>query len=186
MTEARLYTVRPFSKPARTDFKDVFRISVSPSILLLYRLRPGDACHLRTQGSRLLPAIAWAATEKIQDSIVQTSKTFQDLHGLKLGDKVFIEPQDGSPAEAASVLISEILSTDPGSDVVENIEDERKHWSWFLEYPFGKAEILSTGMVFEGIELRGHRKAFRIEQINSSTSPDALYRFVSALTARFF
>ncbi|MCJ1254566.1 AAA+-type ATPase [Lignoscripta atroalba] len=180
MAEARTYTVRPFSKPARTDLKDVFRIYVSPATLVLHKFHSGDACVLQNSEGRIGPAIAWAAQEKIQDSIVQTSKTLQGLCGLKLGDKVTIQRSPVSIADVQSVILSE--KSQDGLEMslagLDNAQDA--HWEWFLEYPLGKAETLCVGMDFEAIEVKGQKRSFKVQQINSSRNSDVLYRFVSS------
>ena len=177
MADPRLYTIRPFSKPARSDLKDVFRAYLSPANLLLYKLHYGDACFLQTQDGKNVPVIAWNAPEKIQDIIVQTSKFLQDLHGLKLGDKVSIRLLDKIMPEAQTVVLLEMAQD--GQEPLQNVPDyaQRDHWSWFLEYPLGKAETLSVGMVFGNIEIKGQRRSFKIETINSNRYPDELYRF---------
>ena len=184
MADPRLYTVRPFSKPMRSDLKDVFRAYLSPANLLLYKLHYGDACLLQTQDGKNVPVIAWNAPEKIQDTIVQTSKFLQDFHGLKLGDKVSIRLLDRIMPEAQTVVLLEMAQD--GQEPLENVQDyaQRDHWSWFLEYPLGKAETLSVGMVFGNIELKGQRRSFQVETINSNRQPNKLYRFGPSSTVQ--
>ena len=177
MADPRLYTIRPFSKPARSDLKDVFRAYLSPANLLLYKLHYGDACLLQTQSGKNVPVIAWNAPEKIQDTIVQTSKFLQDFHGIKLGDKASIRLLDKIMPDVQTIVLSEIAKD--GQEPLANVQDhtQRDHWSWFLGYPLGKAETLCVGMVLRDIELKGQRRSFKIETINSNRYPDELYRF---------
>ena len=174
-----LYTVRPLSKPSRTDLKDIFRIYLSPAALLLHKLHSGDACLVSITDKFPVQAIAWTAPERIQDTIVQTSKAFQSLHDLKLGEKVSIASTGNSVKEARVVELSEVtLSSKDEQGYLD--QGESQHWEWFLEYPLSKAEIVAPGMVFEEIELKGQKRAFRVDKVNESKSSSALYRFSNA------
>jgi len=185
LSDPRLYTVRPFSKPPRTDLKDVFRVYLSPSTLLLHKLRSGDACILQMAEEEddpevnPVPAIAWTAPERPQDNNVQTSKALQELHGLRLGDKVSIKALHDPITDANSVTLSEIPQADLQDPLAFLSELERGHWAWFLERPLMKAEFLCPGMTLNEIDLKGQRRSFKIEQIDSSNSPRALYRYMS-------
>src|SRR5687768_12397263 len=103
----RRWTVRPLSKQQRPDYKDSFRIHLAPSILLLLKLRAGDLCRLELVEGKPKTAIAWTATEKIQETVVQTSKVLQDCYGFKLGDKISITTEDEPLGEAVTVRLEE-------------------------------------------------------------------------------
>ena len=185
MLESVRYTIRPFSKPARSDLRDAFRVYLSPATLLLHKLRSGDTCRLTYLDGQPMPATAWVAPEKIQDSVVQTSKAFQTLHGLKLGDKVSIQREDTSVEDAQTVLLSEIpqAQQDGAHDALVSVDEvEQGHWKWLCKFALGKAEMLCPGMLFD-VDLKeatGQKRSFRIEQINSLSTSDTLYRFVSS------
>ena len=185
LSDPRLYTIRPFSKPARSDLKDVFRVYLSPSTLLLHRLRSGDLCLLRISDEtespegRYLPAISWTAPEKIQDTVLQTSKALQELHCLKLGDKVSIECAQEPISDVHSITLSEIPLVTLETPLISLDKAEQAHWVWYLELPLSKAEVLCPGMVLSDVDLKGQKRSFKIEQINHNVSPDTLYRFVS-------
>lgn len=176
MTDNRSYTVRPFSKSARTDLKDAFRIHLSPASLLLHKLRAGDACQIQTPGGNIKPAIAWTAPEKIQDTVVQTSKTLQTLYDLKLGDKVFIFGGDGTIADVQSVQLTEVPRESSVIPYASLTDDERVHWAWLLEYPLNRAEVIYPGMVFEDIEVKNQRRSFRVGLINTVRDGHILYK----------
>ena len=178
MSERRMYTVRPLQKPVRADLKDAFRVYLSPTMLMLHKLRPGDLCRLESLDGIPMAAIVWAAAEKIQDTIVQTSKVFQTLYGLKLGDKVTIHKDNALIEDVKTITLSELSLDGNEQDLVSLDKAEREHWRWFLEYPLSRAEIMCPGLMVEGVELKGSQRSFKIEQINSSTSSDTLYRFV--------
>ena len=169
--EPRTYVVRPFSKPARTDLKDVFRIHLSPATMLLHGLHAGDSCQVEKSNQIIGPAIAWPAPEKIIDSVVQTSKTLQTLCGLKLGDKVSILRSDVPIEDADSIILCEFHPIDVKNPLPPLNEHNRSHWSWFLEYILEKAEYLCPGMLFENIELRGEKRSFKLLSVNSSNGP---------------
>ncbi|KAF7627082.1 hypothetical protein AFLA_013020 [Aspergillus flavus NRRL3357] len=95
MSEPRLFTVRPLSKQARNDHKDAFRVYLSSSSLAALKLRAGDACTLNYSGECAKTAIAWSATENIQTTVVQTSRTLQDCYGVKIGEKIWPHPGIG-------------------------------------------------------------------------------------------
>lgn len=176
MDDIRSFTVRPFSKSARSDLKDVFRIYLSPSSLLLHKLRAGDVCQILTPGGMSKPAIAWTAPEKIQDTVVQTSKTLQCLYGLKLGDKVFVSGGDGTITDVQSVQLTEVPREGSAPPHASLADDERAYWGWFLEDPLSRAEVIYPGMVFEDIELKGQRRSFKVEAINAAQDGRFLYR----------
>ncbi|KAI4170789.1 MAG: hypothetical protein LQ343_004678 [Gyalolechia ehrenbergii] len=174
MVEARKYTVRPY-KPARTDGKDSFRIYLSPTALLYHGLRAGDICQLSSAVQTSLPAIAWPASEKIQDSIIQTTKILQNLYGLKLGDQIFLSRTSGSLMDAHDIVVSE--HKDPGdqSSLSSLNPREKAHWAWLLEYELEQAGVLCPGMIFASVRAKGEERMFRINTID--TSPDiALYK----------
>ena len=175
MAEASKYTIRPFSRSARTDGKDTFRVYLSPATLLLHKLRAGDACSLTSSELPARTAIAWPAPEKIQDNVVQTSKALQTLYSFKLGDKVTISKQEKSIQEAVTVSLSSKLQG--GTQSLE--AQDKGHWEWFLELPLRKAEFICTGMTFENVELKDSRRTFTVNYINGQDSLD-LYRFAQA------
>src|SRR6186713_501855 len=150
-----MYTVRPFSRPARSDLKDVHRIYLSSSALPKYNLKPGDVCRLQKGEDQPLVATAWPAVEKIRDDIVQVSKQFQELHSLKLGEKISIKRDGSSIPDAENVTAIEVPLPGQDTEVVPMSEKDRAYWELFLEYPFEKAEILSVGMTFEAVESKG-------------------------------
>ena len=173
--ELKTYVVRPFSKPARTDWKDVFRIHLSPVTMLLHELNAGDVCHIQKGSDVLGCAITWPALEKIMDSVVQTSKALQTLYSLKLGDKISILPTKNPVEDANLITLCEFYSTNIKNPPRSLIALDIPHWSWFLEHVLEKAEHLSSGMLFENIELRGDKRSFEISSINSKRD-SALFR----------
>ena len=173
------YTVRPFSRPSRSDLKDVFRAYLSPTTLFNYNLKQGDICWLSVPKGYLVQAVAWPVTEKIQDNIVQLSRPFQSMHGLQLTNKVLIAPKGGAAELASLIELSECTKTF-GTDWGSLNQAEYKHWAWYLEYPLSKAEIIAPGLVLEEIDLKGQKRAFRVDKVNGSTSPEKLHRFDKA------
>ena len=161
------FTVRPTSKQPRPDQRDSFRIYLSAGSLLQCKLRVGDPCQVQVANG-VVPAktaIAWSATERIQDSVVQTSKLLQELYGLKLGDKVYISKATEPVAEVAVATLEECAQSAGAGDI---IEDDRRYWEWGLEYPLCRAEIITVGMMVEQ-ELKGCRRSFRVVDIETAT-----------------
>ncbi|KAK2760377.1 AAA+-type ATPase [Arachnomyces sp. PD_36] len=167
----RQWTVRPLSKQQRPDYKDSFRIHLAPSILLLLKLRAGDLCRLELVQGKPKTAIAWTAPEKIQETVVQTSKVLQDCYGFKLGDKISITKEDEPLGEAVSVRLEECTDTTKNSSQGQLEENDREHWEWGLEHPLSRCEVISTGMVFD-LDLKARRRSFRIAEISSRSRND--------------
>jgi AAA family ATPase len=164
----RVWTVRPLSKQQRPDFKDSFRIHLAPSVLLLLKLRAGDLCRLELVQGKPKTAIAWTAPEKIQETVVQTSKVLQDCYGFKLGDKISITKEDEQLGEAVTVRLEECTEVTKNSSQGPLEESDREHWEWGLQHPLSKSEIISTGMVFE-FELKARRRSFKVAEISSQS-----------------
>lgn len=167
----RVWTVRPLSKQQRPDFKDSFRIHLAPSVLLLLKLRAGDLCRLELIQGKPKTAIAWTAPEKIQETVIQTSKILQDCYGFKLGDKISIAKEDEPLGEAVTVRLEECTEAAKSSNQGPLEESDREHWEWGLEHPLSKCEVISTGMVFD-FELKSRRRSFKIAEISSRSRND--------------
>ena len=167
----RLWTVRPLSKQQRPDFKDSFRIHLAPSVLVLLKLRAGDLCRLELVPGKPKTAIAWTAPEKIQETVVQTSKVLQDCYGFKLGDKIPITKEDEPLGEAVTVRLEECTDVVKNSNQGPLEESDLEHWEWGLEHPLSKCEVISAGMVFD-VELKARRRTFKIAEISSRSRND--------------
>ncbi|KAJ9216691.1 hypothetical protein DTO166G4_1537 [Paecilomyces variotii] len=178
MAENRTFTVRPLSKQPRNDLRDSFRINLSSSSLASLKLRAGDLCDLRLGEGSPKTAIAWAAVENIQNTVVQTSKALQECYGIKLGDKVSICKADQQLDEVDTVRLQEC--TDPEKLEVFGVlpETDIGHWEWCLEHPLLRCEVLAVSLTFE-VEVKGQRRSFRVVEL-SGTNPGAshtIYRF---------
>lgn len=183
MAQPKTYTVRPFSKPMRSDKKDLFRVYVSPGSTLSLGLQAGDPCSLQGPHGFIGCAIIWPASEKILDSVIQTSNTLQTLYGVKLGDKISIAEKNSSLPDTKSVTLCEIASVESKFTLPSLSGFERAHWAWLLEHALKKAEFLSPGMVFDHLEAKDQKRSFRVQEINFS-SELALYRFHSSCTTQ--
>ena len=167
------YKVRPW--PSRTDPKDIFRIYLSPSNLVLHKFSAGDVCNIETPNGLVKPAVVWPAVEKIKEDIVQTSKALQRLYGLELGCQVLISQAKCPPQDANDVGLCEVFEDDSDVSLSPLEEGGRFHWSWLLEYAVEQAVMLSPGMMLDNCECKGEKRAFKVEKINSSTE-SLLYR----------
>ena len=167
------YKVRPW--PSRTDSRDIFRIYLSPSNLVLHKFSAGNVCNIETPDGLMKPAIVWPAAEKIKEDIVQTSKALQKLYGLELGCKVLLSQTKNPPQDANDVGLSEVFEDDSDISLSPLDEGGRFHWSWLLEYVVEQAVMLSPGMMLDNCECKGEKRAFKVQEINFSAE-SLLYR----------
>lgn len=167
MLDTKMYTVRPYN-PAKAKLKDAFRIFLSSTELHSKGFRPGDSCQLRTNNNSTFPAIVWPATENIQNHIIQTSKTLQDVYNLKLGDHVHLTRSSNPILEAHHVGVTELEDHDTKSRAATLGQAEAMHWAWLLEYGLQQAEIICPGLIFANIRAKGQSRSFKITTINDS------------------
>ncbi|PLB50518.1 AAA-domain-containing protein [Aspergillus steynii IBT 23096] len=166
MAELRLFTARPLSKQSRNDHRDAFRVYLSSSSLASLKLRAGDICTLGPPGGNSKTAIAWNATENIQNTVVQTSRTLQDCYDIKLGEKVSISKSDNALEEIESIYFAECSDADKTSNYGPLANSERCYWAWALEFPLSRCDALAVGLTFE-LELKGQRRSFRVSDIQA-------------------
>lgn len=112
--------------------------------------------------------MVWPAAEKIQDTVVQTSKTLQILYGLKLGDKISVSRTDASIEIARTITLIEVPRVTPKFPPPSLSELDRLHWAWVLQHTLDKAEIVCPGATIDGIEARDEKRSFKIVNVNSS------------------
>lgn len=181
MTEARNFTARPLSKPARSDLKDAFRIYLSSSSLAALRLRADDLCTITSGEGPAKTAIAWTAVENIQSTVVQTSRTLQDCYGIKIGEKVAVGRTDGVLDDLASVVLVDISDSEKIAKYGPIDADERCHWEWALEFPLLRCEVLAQSLTFD-LELKGQRRSFQVVKVNAqNASPGrTIFRFTKS------
>jgi AAA family ATPase len=142
-----------------------------------HSLRPGDVCLLRLPSAATAPAIAWAASGKMQDQVIQTSRPFQELHGLRLGTEVMLEKSPDPVLDAESVVLSEVANNVQSKAPEKLLPEDYAHWEWCLSPALSKARLLSQGMMFANIGARGEERSFKIVDINPSPTTGTLYRF---------
>ncbi len=131
------FKVRPFSNSkVGSELKGAFRVNLSGPALVSLKLRAGDLCQLKHDKSPPKTAIAWSASEKIGDSVVQTSRTLQELYGLKLEDRIAIEKLQKPLTVATQVVLWEVTE---GLDALS--EASRKYWEDFLQEKMGEIEV---------------------------------------------
>ena len=164
------FKVRP--SPEK-DLKDVFKILLSPAIMVRKGLNPGDPCSIETDEGHPRPAIAWNAKEKIKDEVVQTSLVLQNLYSIKLNDKVSITASNDPCTEAKDIEFCEIPHD--ASDISHSSMDDTDciFWARLLQLCLEKDKdktgmLITPGLVFEDIEVRGERKSLQILMVNSS------------------
>lgn len=176
MVNQQVYNVRPISRPARTDFKDILRVYLASTALILLGLHSGDACHLRTPEGVIGPVILWPSPDKINDNVVQPSKSVQLLYDLKLSDKITILRENLSIKDARSITISEIPPAESKTSIPGLSEHDRSGLIWYLPHILEKAEVLCPGVMLDGVEIKGKKRCFVVRSVNSSTGL-TLYKF---------
>ncbi|KAL4888519.1 P-loop containing nucleoside triphosphate hydrolase protein [Aspergillus ambiguus] len=178
MSEPRLFTVRPL-KPPRNDHKDAFKVFFSALSLANLKLRVGDICSIsHVDGGTAQTAIAWNALEKLQDTVVQTSRTLQDCYGLKVGEKVSVSKVDGSLDDIESIYLVEISDSERIAKYGPISPSDLSHWSWALEDPLSRCGILAVGLDFE-LVLKGERRTFKVTGIHpqNPSTDSTIFRF---------
>lgn len=127
--------------------------------------------------------MVWPAAEKIQDTVIQTSKTLQTLYGLKLGDKISVLRTNTSIENATIITVVEVPRVAPKTPLPSLTEIDRSHWAWVLQHTLEKAEIVCPGVTIDGVEAREERRSFKILEVNSSDDL-ALYHIQSHTNIR--
>ena len=165
MTALEGFKVRP--SPDK-ETKDAFKILLSPAALVHLGLKPGDVCSIQPLEGRCGTAIAWNAKEKIRDDVVQTSLSLQTICGLKLNEKVSIEPCSEPCGPATDIVFCGMHEatfnlTSQGLD-----ERDRLGWQYALQDQMNKSElIVSPGLIFEAM-INGTKGSFKVQKVNSS------------------
>ena len=99
-------------------------------------LKSGLPCYLWKVGEpeKRREAISWATTEKILNkAVVQTSKTFQEAYGFKLGDDVQICAAGAELTVVESVILRDVTPKLGTADVPEIEDKDLIYWEWFLQ-----------------------------------------------------
>ncbi|KZZ90578.1 cell division cycle protein 48 [Ascosphaera apis ARSEF 7405] len=182
MSDGVRLAVQAFPRPARNDFKDAFRVHVSPGNLVLLKTRPGDLCRLRKVDDEagetpLHCAIAWSSPDRIPDTVVQTSKMLQELYSLKPKEKIQIMKDPDGLSDVDTVYLKEVTA-----DPAPIRDTDRRHWEWALRGPLENTEILTIGLPFDLPPLNGTRRKFKIIEIRSTRphiTTQTLFKFTS-------
>ncbi|KAL8895315.1 MAG: hypothetical protein Q9207_008218 [Kuettlingeria erythrocarpa] len=165
MVQARKYIVRP-SRAAKTDYKESLKIHLSATALHYHGLKPGDLCQLSTTAQVECLATAWLTSDKINDTIIQTSKTLQTLCDLKLGDQVTLSRWSSVTEKAHFVLVSEYGHSEGVPSLADLDPTETVGWSWVLKNELKKAMYLCPGMIFARLSGNDQERTFRIASID--------------------
>ena len=154
----------------RTDIKETFQVLLSTSNLIAHNLSHGDLCEIKHPTGLRYPAIVSSAPKDIKDGI-QISREAQDLYDLQQGNIISISPRFADISDAQRVQLCEVCV---GNDSQSLDKSGQGHWAWILEYSLEKAKLAMPGMVIHE-EVKGEKKAFRVQVINDSNRRD-LYR----------
>ena len=164
MSNELTFKIRPSPRAARSDLKDAFRVYLTANALQSLKLRPGDLCQMKLEDSSPHTAIAWLATEKFNDTVVQTSKTLQDLYGLRLEDKVSIEKLQRPLPIASQVILWDVTEN---AGVLSEVEKIR--WEVFLQLSLARIEVLAPALRIDS-DFNGQKRRLKVGGL-SSTSP---------------
>ncbi|KGO36511.1 ATPase, AAA-type, core [Penicillium expansum] len=182
MSDARSFTARPLSKQqARKDFKDAFRVYLSSSSLAALRLQTESICTLRQGDGPPQTAIAWYASENIQSTVMQISRTLQECYDIKIGEKVSITRAEGPLEDIDLVTLEDCSDLEKIAKHGSISESDRSHWEWALDEKLLRCGSLTTGLTFE-LELKGQPRSFRVVNIHSQNprSSHTLFQFTEA------
>ncbi|KAJ6180315.1 hypothetical protein N7519_010776 [Penicillium mononematosum] len=182
MSDIRSFTARPLSKQqARKDLKDAFRVYLSSSSLAALRLQTESICTLRQADGPPQTAIAWYASENIQSTVMQISRTLQECYDIKIGEKVSITRAEGPLDNVDIVTLADCSDPEKIAKHGSISESDRSHWEWALDEKLLRCGSLTTGLTFD-LELRGQPRSFRVVNIHSQNphSSHTLFQFTEA------
>ncbi|KAI4201478.1 MAG: hypothetical protein LQ346_002164 [Caloplaca aetnensis] len=174
MVEPRKYIVRP-SKAAKCDYKESLKVHLSATALHYHGLKPGDLCQLSTTAQLECLVTAWLTSDRINDTIIQTSKTLQTLCDLRLGDQVTLSRWSSVTEKAHFALVSEYGHSEGVPSLADLEPTETAGWSWVLRHELKKATYLCPGMIFARLCQNDQERTFRIASLNNRTEKK-LYR----------
>ncbi|CAG8221365.1 unnamed protein product [Penicillium salamii] len=178
----RTFTARPLPKQqARKDLKDAFRVHLSSSSLAALRLQTEGICILQQGEGPPRTAIAWYASENIQSTVMQISKTLQECYEIKIGEKVAITRAEGPLKVIQSVTLTDSSDADKIERYGSISDSDRPHWEWALDEKLLRCGSLTTGLTFD-LELRGQHRSFKVASIRSQNpgSSHTLFQFTEA------
>jgi hypothetical protein len=121
--------VRAVHGTERSDQKDLARVFLSRDALLDLGLEPGQPCSLSKideKTTEIRGAVAWLTSQKLNKNVMQMFKSFQELCGFRLEDRVMITPA-GTMDIATKVVLEDKTDGFPLS------AKDWPHWEWFLE-----------------------------------------------------
>lgn len=130
------FIVRPLSNSGRAKSNDTFRVYLSSKAIASLNGHAGDIFEAgRTAGveSRSSQVEIWPAQEKIQDSIIQTSRSLQNHLRLSLGDHVSLVKSDQLMGDCVKLGICETHDSEDKAIPL----DEVAHWEYILEQIIG-------------------------------------------------
>ncbi|KAJ6168518.1 hypothetical protein N7497_001361 [Penicillium chrysogenum] len=182
MSDIRSFTARPLSKQqARKDLKDAFRVYLSSSSLAALRLQTESVCTLRQGDGPPQTAIAWYASENIQSTVMQISRTLQECYDIKIGEKVSITRAEGPLDNVDIATLADCSDPEKIAKHGSISESDRSHWEWALDEKLLRCGNLTTGLTFD-LELKGQPRSFRVVNIHSQNphSSHTLFQFTEA------
>ena len=126
--------IRTLPGQERQDQKDVSRVFLSSDAMRDSQIEAGQPCYiwkLDDSGSQQREALAWPSSQKLNRNVVQMFKTFQEVCGFKLEDRIAIAP--AGELQTASCVIIRDTSSHAGLS-----ERDTPHWEWYMEDKLGR------------------------------------------------
>lgn len=138
--------VRPWQNPKeRTDLKGVARVHLSSHALQELGLKPEQTCYFwktgDSPGSRRQGIVWYSHENSMRKNVVQISKTFQDVCGLKLGDDLKIIAA-GSLELAKSVVLKDVTALE--DNIKELSEAELPVWESYIADTLCRSNLYFT------------------------------------------
>ncbi|KAI9803105.1 MAG: AAA+-type ATPase [Piccolia ochrophora] len=165
------YTVRPAPKSAQSDVSTAFRVYLAPTALRLHHISPGDPCVVSKGDTPIGTAIAWPTGDRIQETVVQTSRILQATFGLKLGERISLQRQSSSIHIADLIYVREVFDDKNEEKTDYGDVREDRHWEWLLEDQLDRVKYVAPGMMLDPVEHRTRKRLFEIQGVGEQDLP---------------
>ena len=151
----------------RTDYKDFFRVHVSPAVMQALRFAKGDLCNINRLGRSVGPVLTFETSSRgTKTKDIHIARQLLDFYDLDPGIKVSLTKSNTHLPNAKSVTLCETRHGESRDAPLKG--SESAHWAWLLEYEIFRAETVSPCMVLEGVCAKGQKRSFKIQSIDDS------------------
>lgn len=150
----------------RSDYKDFFRVYVSPVTMQTLGLARGDPCKLIISGFAVGTILVWETNKGTKTKEIQIPKLLLAFYNVSSRGRASLSKLHSQLPNANSINCCEILQED--SRDAPLMESEYRYWAWLLEYELYRAETISPGMVLDGVSAKGQKRSFKIHSVDGS------------------